>query len=600
LPFKTPKWDSGELVLHDPSSKVGWGDLKKVLKNQGYKQGCTLFDVPYDWTLPNERSRDLYLIPWKNKAEKKTGSRQVDIIAHSLGGLVTRAYVQSDQYAHDVRRFAMAATPNKGSGRAYYIWEGGDPIKADEVDDSNDSWFAKYFYTNTLDYLYNDRKGKHICEFGTLDRYTPKDEDSCDTKKIYDFLHVGGRAIGQLMPIYDDALLHHASHENIPILKEENTFLRALNNLPCRGEKGCIDPRGRLYSFFPAENIFTKDDSGVHAEIFVGTEHHTIRSNYVAPQPPEYTGKLYRDGAPQPRGIYITKDDGDRVVLKTSAIFNDYLPKDKSLPCFLMESKHSEVIKRLGRSIASFIKDGTGTDCPLSFPAFHESEEPHSQLVISVDGRIMSSIASVTSLEGKPIKIAAEDEKESLNLDSSSLTIDNPQDGDYTIALRSPYSENYTISVTYYNADNDTFIERRGEGFYSDSLKHFTLTVKKGSAHNEDTITFDRVFDSPINLKMQNVGHKIQLTWEDPTGDVKQDVSKYAIFWRRDSEPYFQFLGQTSSKNYQTNHDWTDMDKNIYMVTAVLKDAHTTFFSEPEFFIPETSLSQEASLRYKK
>lgn len=49
----------------------------------------------------------------------------------------------------------MVGAPNKGSDFAYYVWEGGDPIKADKS--AGDSL---YIYTNTLFYFYRDRFGK--------------------------------------------------------------------------------------------------------------------------------------------------------------------------------------------------------------------------------------------------------------------------------------------------------------------------------------------------------------------------------------------------------------------------------------------------------
>ncbi len=47
----------------------------------------------------------------------KTGERKVDVLAHSMGGLATRAYSQSPIYAQrlDIRKFIMLGTPNEGS-----------------------------------------------------------------------------------------------------------------------------------------------------------------------------------------------------------------------------------------------------------------------------------------------------------------------------------------------------------------------------------------------------------------------------------------------------------------------------------------------------
>lgn len=65
--------------------------------------------------------------------------QEVDIVAHSMGNLVTRAYVQSDAYGGyftsssgdviplpKVRNFVQMAPPNLGSGLAFPVWMGDD------------------------------------------------------------------------------------------------------------------------------------------------------------------------------------------------------------------------------------------------------------------------------------------------------------------------------------------------------------------------------------------------------------------------------------------------------------------------------------------
>ena len=39
----------------------------------------------------------------------------VDVVAHSMGGLVARAYIEGDDYAGGIDHFIMLATPNRGS-----------------------------------------------------------------------------------------------------------------------------------------------------------------------------------------------------------------------------------------------------------------------------------------------------------------------------------------------------------------------------------------------------------------------------------------------------------------------------------------------------
>ncbi len=59
-----------------------------------------------------------------DQVKAQYGVSQVDIVAHSMGGLVVREYIQN-HYRGDIRKFAMIGTPNQGSLDVYRIWEAG-------------------------------------------------------------------------------------------------------------------------------------------------------------------------------------------------------------------------------------------------------------------------------------------------------------------------------------------------------------------------------------------------------------------------------------------------------------------------------------------
>ena len=108
-----------------------WGgnyykELIDELKDKGYEEGKTLFIAYYDWRKPVDETYKKYLMPKIDEARAKSGKRQVDIIAHSMGGLLSRAYIQSGNYQDDVLRLIMLGTPNKGASGAYVAWEGGE------------------------------------------------------------------------------------------------------------------------------------------------------------------------------------------------------------------------------------------------------------------------------------------------------------------------------------------------------------------------------------------------------------------------------------------------------------------------------------------
>ena len=90
-------------------------------KNSGVK----VFVAYYDWRMPADEIVKSYLVPFIEKAKQESGSKVVNLVAHSYGGVVSRAYIQSDQYKGDVVSLTELGTPNQGSLKAYPVWEAG-------------------------------------------------------------------------------------------------------------------------------------------------------------------------------------------------------------------------------------------------------------------------------------------------------------------------------------------------------------------------------------------------------------------------------------------------------------------------------------------
>ncbi len=120
----------------DPISKIyqNWLDAFQRL---GYVPGVSLFAFPYDWRrkisdlatdLATEVERIQQLSPALalRKSRLAVDYSRVDLLGHSMGGLVARAYIQSDYYSQTVARLGLVAVPQRGSVAAYYAYEGGD------------------------------------------------------------------------------------------------------------------------------------------------------------------------------------------------------------------------------------------------------------------------------------------------------------------------------------------------------------------------------------------------------------------------------------------------------------------------------------------
>ena len=128
-------YKNDELVI-DPILHT-YDDLLATLDQNGYTPDLDLFTFPYEWRDSNILNADLL----KDKISEVKAAcfaanpdllalslskcDKVDLVAHSMGGLVARAYIQSVDYNDDVDQLIFLGTPHKGSPKAYLQWEGG-------------------------------------------------------------------------------------------------------------------------------------------------------------------------------------------------------------------------------------------------------------------------------------------------------------------------------------------------------------------------------------------------------------------------------------------------------------------------------------------
>jgi hypothetical protein len=104
-----------------------YGDLVDYLQRQGYVMGVDLWLFPYDWRQDVElTSRNLdtlitQVLVAANGGQTDSGAwsiRRVDIVAHSLGGLVGRAYIADAGRAARVDQLITLGSPQFGATKA--------------------------------------------------------------------------------------------------------------------------------------------------------------------------------------------------------------------------------------------------------------------------------------------------------------------------------------------------------------------------------------------------------------------------------------------------------------------------------------------------
>ena len=243
--------------------------LIDVLEEKGFERDKNLFVAFYDWRRFNEESAQNYLIPIIDKALQNSPSGKVDIIAHSMGGLVARAYIQSNFYRNDVDQLITLGTPHFGSSDAYTLWEGGMvPGNWDK------KWLFKF-------YLWQQT----VVTANTADNY--------------DTIHTFIPSIGEMMPTYS-FLVDKATGELKPIseMAYQNQFLQNLNSLP------------------KIERLITRLRS---IAMIAGTGQGTVNEIPVVARAAE-EDKLWTDGMPDPINPERNDFAGDNRVLASSAI----------------------------------------------------------------------------------------------------------------------------------------------------------------------------------------------------------------------------------------------------------------------------------------
>lgn len=124
IPGIMGSWESNGTWQLDPILHT-YDNLWQALLNAGYERNKNLFALPYEWRNSNIDNAILF----KQKVEEVKDTSQsdkVDIVAHSMGGLLSRWYVQGGDFQDDIDQLIFLATPHMGATKSYLTWEGGE------------------------------------------------------------------------------------------------------------------------------------------------------------------------------------------------------------------------------------------------------------------------------------------------------------------------------------------------------------------------------------------------------------------------------------------------------------------------------------------
>jgi pimeloyl-ACP methyl ester carboxylesterase len=121
----------GEIIPEIAGQDV-YKSMLDAIEDAGYVRGETFFPFAFDWRLSAERN-GRQLADRIDEILQATGAPQVNIVAHSQGGLVTRAALDRQQTVDKVNRAVTLGTPYLGAANSLGILHYQEPCQSVEI-----------------------------------------------------------------------------------------------------------------------------------------------------------------------------------------------------------------------------------------------------------------------------------------------------------------------------------------------------------------------------------------------------------------------------------------------------------------------------------
>jgi hypothetical protein len=569
-----------EMELYDGwATDYGWKTLRDMLKAYGYEEGCTLFDVPYDWRLDIRDIVNKYLCPVIDNAKQKAGTTKVNIIAHSMGGLVTREYIQGPTYQGDIDRFAMIGTPNHGSANAYPLWEGGDPFTADFISLLNGLLNGKIKIPVYTLVVVNLLKGADVANDTAAKLYDLFKEGLCRGSgtsfellciiakfeklywKVSEYIIVHMPSIWQLMPTY--TLLDRIIGPDTKVECLKNDWLDQLNS----------------NNLSPFTYYYDNDPSKVRTMLFIGEDEDTVSKLKVTPKHCSILSGFYPDG-----NIYWFESAsmGDGTVPKSSAELTE-----AGITARYKKGEHVKLVSLFVPEVLDFITGGDGvitTQALKAYSSIRAAVASTKSLSIATQGTvrplIITPLGQKIGIEnGLYVNEAPDRTEVNIGIDSGGIKIEDPADGTYTVILADTIARDYKIAISFSDSSGSPSMFA-AHGFNHAGTLSFTFTLDSTSSGNQILINHTPPPLTGLQADAVNSGGlKTRLTW---TASTSPDVDHYNIYSRYDDEPYLTMIGTSSTNLYDTGDPWaidSSFKTRVYAVSAVKADGTESFLS---------------------
>lgn len=111
------KISEADLSLTGSLTEFGYLDIDLFFQSLGYEKGRNFFVYPYDWRKDIRETKES-LDNLIETAKQQSGIQKVNIVAHSMGGLVARNYIADTEKAQKVNKLINLGVPHLGAVKA--------------------------------------------------------------------------------------------------------------------------------------------------------------------------------------------------------------------------------------------------------------------------------------------------------------------------------------------------------------------------------------------------------------------------------------------------------------------------------------------------
>ena len=547
---------------------VGFTKLKIELQQAGYNGNCNVFEAPWDWRMPIHEAMENYLKKWIAFAKAKSGKDKVDIVAHSMGGLLARSYIQDENYEGDINKLIFIGTPHKGAVNAYLVWNGEFPPET----------FKEGLFEDGSIYE------------GAYKRLREKHKGYVDTQKA--FIQTYIPSIKDLIPTFD--FLLDENYQSHPIedfdYANRNANLASLNEGVDSAEYwDKLIQAGKLDSAI----IFTGESQSTLKGLYLGKAPFSYEECFADPACSEMGTLLYHDPEEGNKWLYAFEGDGTVLQLSSNLCIGEN-QEGNCLEPLKKEEDHGFLPKAYIEEIVDFLE---GKDVRSTRHASLKSQVPAAFLTIQTQGianpLLVSPSGNRAGTDPESGDLLDEIPGSDIMIDGNIFLLEagNPEYGEYQLTLTSPNLQRIKVSSIYQAEGNAAFEEL---AIMADE-EPVSIVFDVQADLDPPMVAIPPV-ESPADFEMQVTGDSVALSWTPPGGTI----AGYNVYRKNIDESSWKKLGGEPSATTAFYIDNSVDYGNVYLyaVSAIYSDGEEgTLSAELQTNDPDgDGLSSEAEM----